>query len=84
MLSMPVYTEVHLRCRYLLVLQNIGKKSDTINKNRQCPRISCLTNKIRTVKLGLTTIKIKDVVGLGKLDNRCTKNRETREANMGI
>jgi hypothetical protein len=82
---MPVYTEGHLRCRYLLVFQNIGKKkADTINKNKQCPRISWSTNKIRMARLGLTTLKIKDGVGLGKLDNWCRKTRETREANMGI
>lgn len=60
------------------------KKTDTNNKNRQCPRISWSTNKIRMIKLGLTTLKIKDFIGLGKLDNWCRKNRETRNANTGI
>jgi hypothetical protein len=30
MLIMPVYNEVHLRCRYLLLFQNIEEKSDII------------------------------------------------------
>jgi len=68
-----------------LVVQNMGWGGTvTNNKNRQCPTMSWSTNKIRMVKLGLTTLKIKDVVGLGKLDNWCRKNRETRKANMGI